>query len=318
MISSIDCRRWATIVSAVSPIQRAKGSRRFACEITVVIPVWDRYCAWVSDAVQSVLVDQGVTARGIVVDNACTVRLPELPRVVDVLRLSERVGSGPAMNSGLERVSSPFVLFLDADDRLLPGALSALREMLTDQDIVAACGRCLLVAQGSGGSVALGPGALTRAMARSRGLNSVHGSLRNRLPMAGCLLVRTATALDADGFGDLSLGEDWAFHVALGLRGRFAFTDRPTRLYGVHSNSVSTRMFTQAEAGAVYANVRRRLLNDPRTPGLTRRLMPLIALWHRRGARRLAQGRTRSATAVAALRAVESPGPEASAEREAG
>ncbi|MFJ9419848.1 CDP-glycerol glycerophosphotransferase family protein [Streptomyces sp. NPDC101227] len=49
---------------------------------------------------------------------------------VQVLHLPENVGLGRARNAGLEKVTGDYVLFLDSDDTLVPGALSALAERL--------------------------------------------------------------------------------------------------------------------------------------------------------------------------------------------
>ena len=65
----------------------------------------------------------------IVVDDGSTETLPDAPAGVEVMR-QENQGVARARNAGLERVETPYVLVLDADDRLAPGALDALRAPL--------------------------------------------------------------------------------------------------------------------------------------------------------------------------------------------
>ena len=65
----------------------------------------------------------------IVVDDGSTEPLPELPPEVELIR-QENQRVARARNAGLARVETPYVLVLDADDRLAPGALAALREPL--------------------------------------------------------------------------------------------------------------------------------------------------------------------------------------------
>ena len=94
-------------------------------DITVVVPSFN-YGRYVGEAVDSALREG---ARVIVVDDGSTEPLPELPPEVDVIR-QENKGVARARNTGLARVETPYVLVLDADDRLVSGALEALRAPL--------------------------------------------------------------------------------------------------------------------------------------------------------------------------------------------
>jgi glycosyltransferase involved in cell wall biosynthesis len=94
-------------------------------DITVVVACFN-YGRYLREAVDSALT-QG--AKVIVVDDGSTEPLPELPPEVEVLR-QENQGVARARNAGLRRVTTPFTLVLDADDRLLPGALAELRKPL--------------------------------------------------------------------------------------------------------------------------------------------------------------------------------------------
>jgi glycosyltransferase involved in cell wall biosynthesis len=70
-----------------------------------------------------IVVDDGSTDPGTIA------ALDALPAEVEVVRTPNQ-GVARARNTGLERARTPFVLVLDADDRLAPGALRALREAL--------------------------------------------------------------------------------------------------------------------------------------------------------------------------------------------
>jgi glycosyltransferase involved in cell wall biosynthesis len=95
--------------------------------VTVVIANHD-YGAYLREAVDSAL-DEG--AHVVVVDDGSTEPLPELPPEVRLIR-QENQGVASARNAGLALVETPYVLVLDADDRLLPGALETLRAPLEE------------------------------------------------------------------------------------------------------------------------------------------------------------------------------------------
>jgi glycosyltransferase involved in cell wall biosynthesis len=98
--------------------------------ITVVIACFN-YGRFLGEAVASAR-SQG--AHVIVVDDGSTDlqthgALDDLPDDVDVVR-QENTGVCAARNAGLARATTPYVLVLDADDRLAPGALNAMRAPL--------------------------------------------------------------------------------------------------------------------------------------------------------------------------------------------
>jgi glycosyltransferase involved in cell wall biosynthesis len=100
-------------------------------DVTVVVANYE-YGRYLAEAVDSARA-QG--ARVVVVDDGSST--PETLRALDavaapgveVLRMEHR-GVCEARNAGLRRVETPYALVLDADDRLAPGALAALREAL--------------------------------------------------------------------------------------------------------------------------------------------------------------------------------------------
>lgn len=105
-------------------------------DITVVIPCFD-YGRYLVEAVESALGQAGGPPRVIVVDDGSTdcdtlEVLASLPDSVQVLR---RPNGGPAAarNTGAAEADTPFVLMLDADDKLRPEALDRLRGPL-DRD----------------------------------------------------------------------------------------------------------------------------------------------------------------------------------------
>ena len=91
-------------------------------DVTVVIANYN-YGRYLGEAVASALHERALV---VVVDDGSTEPVPDLPSEVELIR-QENQGVARARNAGLARVQTPYVLVLDADDRLVPGALSALR-----------------------------------------------------------------------------------------------------------------------------------------------------------------------------------------------
>ncbi|MBU6320825.1 MAG: glycosyltransferase [Alphaproteobacteria bacterium] len=96
--------------------------------LSVIISCYN-YEAFLGAAIDSVL-SQGVPVELIVVDNGSTdgsrsVLLRYANAIIPVLLDSNR-GQGGGLNAGYERASGDLVLFLDADDFLLPGAVRSI------------------------------------------------------------------------------------------------------------------------------------------------------------------------------------------------
>src|SRR5687767_14191340 len=94
-------------------------------DVTAVIACFN-YGLYLREAVDSALAEG---AQVVVVDDGSTEPLPELPPEVELVRQGNQ-GVARARNAGIRLAQTPFVLALDADDRLLPGALAVLREPL--------------------------------------------------------------------------------------------------------------------------------------------------------------------------------------------
>jgi glycosyltransferase involved in cell wall biosynthesis len=102
-------------------------------DVTVVIACHE-LGAYLGEAVDSALAQPGGAPRVVVVDDGSRgaetlAALDALPAAVELVRQENR-GVAAARNAGLARVATAYALVLDADDRLAPGALPALRAVL--------------------------------------------------------------------------------------------------------------------------------------------------------------------------------------------
>ena len=232
--------------------------------VTVVIPVWDDYVDYLVECVSAV----PTWAKVVVVDNASHRPLPPLPDAVAVIRLDRRCSAGEARNAGLATVTSDLVVFADADDVSLPGAIELLASTLArEPSAVAAIGR-LVSWDPTNGAQELSsrlPRPVTIRASRHRRLFALANVALNTFPIAGGIF-RTAAVRAAGGYGDSNVGEDWILGAALCFQGRVLLMDEPTTLRRVHGNSLWYRPHTRAELRFRAAELRRRLRTAPAVP----------------------------------------------------
>jgi glycosyltransferase involved in cell wall biosynthesis len=238
--------------------------------VAVVIPVWDSYVDFVDEAVASVL-EQRIEVEVIVVDNASTRPLPELPGA-RIVRSDKRLSTGAARNLGLEAVTAPLVVFLDADDLMLPGALATFLAGLRDDDIAFA----MAIVDGDTGGRHRAPRRIAYALARTPRLFAIANTIWSLLPTQGATIMRTADVRSAGGYGDRSQGEDWALAAALAWRGRVRLTHEAGLVYRWRFDSPG-REGAEADLLDNARFLRERLRADVALPTYARMALPLIA-----------------------------------------
>ncbi|MFD3697254.1 CDP-glycerol glycerophosphotransferase family protein [Streptomyces sp. NPDC058646] len=105
---------------------------------SVIVPAY-KVQAYLQESLDSVLTQSYPDLELIAVDDAspdaCGSIIEEYaardPRVIAV-HLAHNLGPGPARNAGLARATGDYLLFLDGDDTLAPGALQAITDRLKD------------------------------------------------------------------------------------------------------------------------------------------------------------------------------------------
>jgi glycosyltransferase involved in cell wall biosynthesis len=261
-------------------------------QLTVVVPVWGRYAAWVPECVESIWSQRDdADLRLIVLDNASEERLPALPDGVEVARLERRHTLGGARNRGLELVETELVSFCDADDVFPPGYFSfALSRFAERSDLVAVGMR----------AVALLPSGETRpffwpddgALAASRGQRrlAVRNLLRGHsVPMSGSVF-RAETLRQAGGYSDRDFSEERNLAVLLAFLGEIEIHPGPGRLYRIHPDMVSRAPRDAEAVRAAFADARRRLRSHPDVPLWAKALLPLARIQHARQSAGAARG----------------------------
>jgi glycosyltransferase involved in cell wall biosynthesis len=216
--------------------------------VAVIIPCFND-AATLRESVESVL-NEGGNAELIVVDDGstaagCIALLEKLEQTgVDVLHQTNQ-GPSAATMAGLGATSAEYVMRLDADDLLEPGALASLAEAL-DRDPRAA------VAWGDVQTFGL----TTFRVPAAPSLDPWLLTYTNCIPGAGCLMRRSAV-VDAGGWQLRDGWEDWDLWLALaGLGWKGVYVPRVAFRYrrdeqGRHAESLH-------DAAEHYADLRRR------------------------------------------------------------
>lgn len=173
--------------------------------VSVIVPCY-RYAAVLEGCVESVLSQDGVDVRVLIIDDsspdatpAVARRLTERDARVEYWRHAENKGLIPTANEGLEWARGDYVLLLSADDLLTPGALGrATSVMEASPNVGMVYGRPLL---------ARGP-SLPEAKGRWRGIDVHRGAdwIRLRCRTAhNCIsspeaVVRTSVQREVGGY----------------------------------------------------------------------------------------------------------------------
>jgi glycosyltransferase involved in cell wall biosynthesis len=244
-------------------------------DTTVVVPVWGPYAGEpLLEALES-LRTQEVPPQLVVVDNASDPPLAPLESV-ELVRAARRVTVGAARNLGLERVRTPFVVFWDADDLMLPGTLGLLRERLgSDSGLVAVAAAIL---EDEPRIAHRWPRPWVAHLTRFPGVFAFVHCVWSVFPTTGATLMRTAAVRSAGGYGDANSGEDWVLGVSLVFRGRVQLLARPGRIYRRRVGSLWEARRSTPHLLRHAAAVDRRLLSDTGIPQWAKVLAPAIAI----------------------------------------
>jgi glycosyltransferase involved in cell wall biosynthesis len=243
-------------------------------DVSIVVPAWGAYAGSpLREAIASLLA-QDLPAWIIVVENASVEPLPDFEGV-EVVRAPQRLTVGAARNLGLERVTTPYVLFWDADDLMLPGTLRFLRECMgSDPRLVAVAAA---IVEDEPRVRHRWPPRWSARLARLPRLFAFCHAVWALFPTTGATILRTDAVRDSSGHADADSGEDWVLGVSLAFRGRIELHERAGRVYRRLGESLWERRRSPRDLLAHAAAVRRRMCGDPGVPGWARAATPLVA-----------------------------------------
>jgi len=204
---------------------------------TAVIPLHDK-AATVGRTLDSVLAQSLPPAEIVVVNDGSTDggdavvrgRCEPLVRVVD----QPRRGVSAARNAGLRAATSPFVAFLDADDRWRPRFLARMHDLIHAHPGAGLYGAGFFTCEGDAVKRYHGIGR-SAADPRPAGVVDFFAAALRDFPLhTSTTVVPRAAALALGGFPEgVTLAEDHLFWARLALAGPVAITPEPLAEYDV-------------------------------------------------------------------------------------
>ncbi|MBI1906424.1 MAG: glycosyltransferase [Rhodocyclales bacterium] len=223
--------------------------------VSIIIRSMDR--PTLAEALASVSA-QDYPAIQVVLVNA-TGAVHSVPAAVRADYSIKQVGGGQplrrsaAANLGLDAADGEFVMFLDDDDRILPGHVSSLQRVLqapqaADAVLAYAGVRCVDDAWQPTGREYRQP--FNRARLYTGNYIPIHAALFRRSAQAGCC--RFDESLD--------IYEDWDFWLQLMQRGRFVFLDEVSAEYRIGGQGHGFGVNFSEDAAAVARTIARRWL----------------------------------------------------------
>lgn len=192
-------------------------------EISCIIPTRDRR-EMVLGAIESVFAQIYSVSEVIAVDDGSldgtSAAIRERFKSVRVIA-TDGIGPGPARNAGVSAASGDIIMFLDSDDRWLPGHVSAL---------MATVKRGYQVAYGVTRNIDQISQPNTEFLIPDCGCG-IEGQCFKALTR-WCFLVPSSVCMtkdafkETDGFSEGQLGEDWIFFLRLSTKFPFGFTEK--------------------------------------------------------------------------------------------
>ncbi len=190
---------------------------------SIIIPARNA-AAFLGETLKSVLAQSFADFEVVVIDDGSTDATAHIARDFQTDDARVKVLSGPgrgvsaARNAGFGASVGPVLLFLDADDLLLPDSLLRFHTALESSALSAALGEIQRIAEdgsplpgNSNTALAEGGGHLTKLLRKNFVVNG------------GALAIRREAIEAIGGYAtDLAYGEDWEFWCRLAERGDFA------------------------------------------------------------------------------------------------
>jgi glycosyltransferase involved in cell wall biosynthesis len=264
--------------------------------VAVIITTYNQE-AFLAEAIESVLSQSHKAAEIIVVDDESTVPAEDIVTQfpgVEYLR-KPNGGASSARNAGLARTTSPFVLFLDADDRLLREALAAgVADLRQRPDVGQTSGRAYLITSDGKRLGAF------KAPPSSR--RPLYEEMLRR-PYAcppSVVMFRRSVLEDIGGWStDSAYMEDWDLYLRAGRAAEMGFHSKFIAEYRMHRGQTSTD--ARAMRHAIVELLTREAVQSASDPAVERARRSGLRYWRIRTSHDIARQQRNESRLTASL-----------------
>ena len=202
---------------------------------SIVIPCFN-HARFLAEAIESALTQSPGPVEVLVVNDGSTDDTSAVAGRYPAVRVIEQTNQGlsKARNTGLAAAAGDYVIFLDADDRLLPGAVAAGVSLAeSDPRIALVAGQCRIIAEDGA----------PRTIARPAPVDAdPYETLlsRNFIWTPGAALCRRHHVVEAGGFdATVPASADYALYLRLARRHAVVYHATPVVEYRQHARSMS-------------------------------------------------------------------------------
>jgi glycosyltransferase involved in cell wall biosynthesis len=205
-----------------------------APRVSVVIPCYNQG-RFLGAAIESVGLSSVRDVEVLVVDDGSSDDTPDVARAAGVTCLRQgNAGLARARNRGLDAASGTMIVFLDADDLLMPGALDiGVEELSAHPDCALVFGRCNTI-DPAGRIAANG---MSPRIERDHYLELLR---QNYIWMPALAMLRRDAATAAGGFDpSVNAAADYQLYLHLARKKGIYDHARPTALYRRHDTNMS-------------------------------------------------------------------------------
>lgn len=249
--------------------------------VTVIVPCLNQ-AHYLRAALNSVACQTYPSVETIVVDDGSTDDTAQVAASAGamVFRQPNR-GVSAARNHGLQAADGDYVLFLDADDELVPDAVRSGVEILERDPGASMVARCCSLIDSSG--------SLLVTSFQPPESDDLYGEwLRRNLAWTpGAVLFRRKPLLDIGGFPlDLGPAADYSVYLTLARSGRVLFENRPVVRYRQHDANMSRDVPRMLRATLAVLRRERRHL----PPGYRKHFRAGLRAWRRFYGEQIIQG----------------------------